>query len=262
MPSKRSSAIIGIFVLFAVLVIVDAFVIQGLLESMLQGLSSLLNIVILAWIPVIAASLLLDRRSQPTGTEEPRRPLPRGTRSASGERITRKRAQPRIRRDKRAAELETIVVEPGASSNSPAVANSATSSSIQQDAPSSSRFLRARRTRAEETVETDEHVKEQLDAIEEEMAKLEEQLEQNGLSTSPNSNSTPPPEMDQLSTNSETPQIRTNNNEMSTDEVSSERQAIDELLNRLEQRRRAGGVDDATYKRLREKYLKRRAEFS
>lgn len=264
MPSKRSSAIIGIFVVFAVLLIVDAFVIQGLLESMFPGLSSLLNIVILAWIPVLAASLLFDLRSQPTVTEEPRRPLPRGTRSASGERMTRKRAQPRIRRDKRAAELETIVVEPGAIRNSPAVANSATSSSssIQQDAPSSSRFLRARRTRAEETAETDEHVKEQLDAIEEEMAKLEEQLEQNGLSTSPNSNSTLPPEMDQPSTNSEAPQITTNNNEMSTDEVSSEKQAIDELLNRLEQRKRAGGVDEATYKRLREKYLKRRAEFS
>ena len=49
---------------------------------------------------------------------------------------------------------------------------------------------------------------------------------------------------------------------MSSDEVSSERQAIDELLNRLEQRMRAGGVDEATYKRLREKYLKRRAEFT
>jgi len=264
MPSKRSSAIIGIFVVFAVVLIVDGFLIPGLLESLYSGLSSLLNIVIIAWIPVLAASLLLDRRSKPTVTEEPRRPLPRGARSASGEPVTRKRAQPRIKRDKRAAELETIVVEPGAVGNSPAGTNSAnsSSSSIQQDSPSSSRFLRARQTRTEETAETDEHVKEQLAAIEEEMAKLEEQLEQNGLSTSSDSNSTPPPEMVQSNTNSDTHQVTSNSDEMSNDEVSSERQAIDELLNRLEQRMRAGGVDEDTYRRLREKYLKRRAEFS
>ncbi|MHA2315306.1 MAG: hypothetical protein ACXACF_08530, partial [Candidatus Hermodarchaeia archaeon] len=152
----------------------------------------------------------------------------------------------------------------GAVSNSPVSINSAnsSSSSIQQDSPSSSRFLRARRTQKEETAETDEQVEEQLAAIEEEMAKLEEQLEQNGLPTSSDSNSTPPTEMVQSNTNSDTPQITSNNDEMSSDEVSSERQAIDELLNRLEQRMRAGGVDEDTYRRLREKYLKRRAEFS
>lgn len=264
MPSKRSSAIIGIFIVLAVLLIVDAFLVQGLLESLYSGLVNLLNIVIIAWIPVLAASLLLDRRSQPTVTEEPRRPVPRGARSASGEPVTRTRAQPRIKRGKRAAELETIVVEPGAVSNSPVSINSAnsSSSSIQQDSPSSSRFLRARRTQKEETAETDEQVEEQLAAIEEEMAKLEEQLEQNGLPTSSDSNSTPPTEMVQSNTNSDTPQITSNNDEMSSDEVSSERQAIDELLNRLEQRMRAGGVDEDTYRRLREKYLKRRAEFS
>jgi hypothetical protein len=243
--------------------IVDYLFGSVLLDSFLPGLSSILNIVIIAWIPIIIASVLLDRRSQPTEAEAPRRPLPRGARSASGEPMTRSRPQPRIRRDKRAAELETIVVEPGASGSSPLPTSSASpsNSGTQQDSPS--RFLRARRTRSEETEETDEQVEEQLAAIEEEMAKLEEQLAQNGLSTTTsNSNSPQTTETNQDRSESvATPEI-SNRSEFSSEEMSSERQAIDELLNRLDQRMRAGGVDEATYQRLREKYLKRRAELS
>jgi hypothetical protein len=89
------------------------------------------------------------------------------------------------------------------------------------------------------------------------MAKLEEQLEENGItSSSTKSEETSPPEM---SATVSDPEIM-KNSPISGEEASSERQAIEEILSRLEQRKRAGGVDDETYQRLREKYLKRYAD--
>ena len=150
MTSKRSWVLIGIFVVFAVLMIVDLALFQGLwLDSLYPGANSLLNVLIIALIPVLLASYLLDRRSGPQlPPPEPRRTLPNGTRSGSGEPLTRPRPQPRIRRDKRAAQLETIVVEPTAARNSaaPRAAPSQHASSSSESEPSSARFLRSRRS--------------------------------------------------------------------------------------------------------------------
>ena len=263
MPSKRTAAIIGIWVMVAVVLIIDAFLFSALLlDSLLPGLSGIVNVLIFALIPFIVASLLLDRRATPSPVTGPSRQPPNGARTASGEPLRAARPKPRIKRDKRAEQLETIVVEPGATGNSSPQTNTA-NSSTQESAASSSRFVRARRTRSEEDAEMDQQVKDQLDAIELEMAKLEEQLEQNGvtppvensstLSNSVNDESVPP--------NSSIP-TNSGNSTMSSEEASSELQAIDELLARLEQRKRAGGVEEETYQRLREKYLKRRSELT
>jgi hypothetical protein len=109
----------------------------------------------------------------------------------------------------------------------------------------------------------DQQVKEQLDAIELEMAKLEEQLEQNGVAAPTENSSSEPNSVteESVSTNSSIPTNPTNS-ALSSEEASSELQAIDELLSRLEQRKRAGGVEEETYQRLREKYLKRRSELT
>ncbi len=263
MPSKRTAAIIGIWVVVAVVLIIDAFLFSALLlDSLLPGLSSLVNVLIFTLIPFIIASLLLDRRATPSPATGPSRLPPNGARTASGEPVRSTRPKPRIKRGKRAEQLETIVVEPGAMSNNSSQTNTA-NSSLQEAQPSSSRFLRSRRTRSEEDAEMDQQVKEQLDAIELEMAKLEEQLEQNGVAApTENSSSVQNSASDEpVSTNSSIP-TNPNDSTLSSEEASSERRAIDELLARLEQRNRAGGVEEETYKRLREKYLKRRSELT
>ncbi len=266
MPSKRTAAIIGIWVIVAVVLIVDSFIFGAiLLDSLFPGLSGIVNVLIFALIPFIAASFLLDRRATPSPTAGPLRQPPQGARSASGEPISSVRPKPRIKRDKRAAQLETIVVEPGAAGNPNSQTNSsnATPSSTPQTTASSSRFLRSRRSQPEEADEMDQQVQEQLDAIELEMAKLEEQLEQNGVSpTLTNSNSEANLETPDSGTNSSPAPTQSSNNTLSNEEATSELHAIDELLNRLEQRRRAGGVEEETYQRLREKYLKRRSELT
>lgn len=266
MPSKRSSTIIGIWVIVAILIIGDFFLFQGLLlDSVFSGLGGLLNIMIIALIPIIFASILLDRRAQPSPSDTSSRTPPPGTRSASGEPITRTRPQPRIKRSKRAAQLETIVVEPGEVSNSALQSNTSISntSNAQESPSSTARFLRSRRTRSAEAEEMDKQVQEQLDALELEMAKLEEQLEQNGITnSSPKQNSPPSPETASPPSNAEESNTKPNNSSLSSEDASSELQAIDELLNRLEQRKGSGGVDEETYRRLREKYLKRRSELS
>jgi hypothetical protein len=263
MPSKRTAAIIGIWVVVAVVLIIDSFLFSALLlDTLLPGLSSIVNVLIFALIPFIIASLLLDRRATPSPPTGPSRQPPNGARTASGEPVRATRPKPRIKRGKRAEQLETIVVEPGAVVNNSSQTNTANSSP--QEAPSSSsRFLRARRTRSEEDVEMDQQVKEQLDAIELEMAKLEEQLEQNGVAAPTENSSSEPNSVteESVSTNSSIPTNPTNS-ALSSEEASSELQAIDELLSRLEQRKRAGGVEEETYQRLREKYLKRRSELT
>ncbi|MFW9933896.1 MAG: hypothetical protein ACFFDU_00010 [Candidatus Thorarchaeota archaeon] len=263
MPSKRSSSIIGIWVVVAILVIVDAFLFSGLLlDSLVPGLSGITNVMIFALIPFIAASLLLDRRTSPLPSNGPSRQPPQGTLSASGEQLGPTRPKPRIRRDKRAAQLETIVVEPGVSGNGSVTSNSSLlSSSDTQPASTSAKFLRARRSRSEEAEEMDQQVKEQLDAIELEMAKLEEQLEQNGV-TPPSSNSESDSVNDEPVQTTPAAPSNPGNSTISSEEATSELQAIDELLTRLDQRKRAGGVEEETYQRLREKYLKRRSELA
>jgi len=258
MPSKRSSAIIGIWVILSILMIGDFALFQGLfLDSIYPGANGLLNVLIIAFLPIIGASLLLDRRAGAAPTPETRWRLPNGARSGSGEPLTQTRPQPRIRRDKRAAQLETIVVEPNASQNSSTSQITARQEVTPASEPSSARFLRSRHTRKEPKAEVDPDVQHQLEAIEEEMAKLEEQLKENGITSSaPGSEETISDEMN--STVSE-PEIM-KNSPISGEEASSERQAIEEILSRLEQRKRAGGVDDETYQRLREKYLKRYAD--
>ncbi len=218
---------------------------------------------IIALFPFIAASWLLDRRPAPTSTDQPSRQPPRGARSATGQPISQTRPKPRIKRSKRAAQLETIVVEAETTGNASIQANSSNSPIADgQDRPlTGSKFVRSRRMK--EDSEMDQQVQDQLDAIEHEMAKLEEQLEQNGISSSPsNSQPTTPVESEEDSPNSEVVQPNPVNATLSTEEVTSELQAIDELLKRLEQRKHAGGVDEDTYQRLREKYLKRRSELS
>lgn len=260
MPSKRSSVIIGMWVILAVLMIADFALFQGLLlEGIYPGANGLLNVLIIAFLPIIGASLLLDRRSSPPPPTEPRRRLPNGARSGSGEPLTRPRPQPRIKRDKRAAQLETIVVEPSASQNSgtPQIVATPEPSGFPESEPSSARFLRSRRTRSESKAEVDSDVQHQLEAIEQEMAKLEEQLKDNGITSSPPSSAEPPPP--EMNSTAPDPEIM-KNSPISGEEATSERQAIEEILSRLEQRKRAGGVDDETYQRLREKYLKRYAD--
>jgi hypothetical protein len=263
MPSKRTAAIIGIWVVVAVVLIIDAFLFSALLlDSFLPGLSGIVNVLIFTLIPFIIASLLLDRRATPSPTTGPSRQPPHGARTASGEPVSTARPKPRIKRGKRAEQLETIVVEPGATGNSSSQTNTANSSS-QESPSSSSRFLRSRRTRSEEDAEMDQQVKEQLDAIELEMAKLEEQLEQNGVATPVENSSSVPNSVNDESvpTNSSIP-TNPGNSTLSSEEASSELQAIDALLDRLEQRKRAGGVEEETYQRLREKYHKRRSELT
>jgi hypothetical protein len=264
MPSKRTSAIVGIWVIVAVLIIVDAFLFSGfLLDSFLPGLSGIMNVLIFALIPFGIASYLIDRRTLPEATAGTTRRPPQGARSASGQPMTRSRPQPRIKRGKRAEQLETIVVEPGAVGNTATQANSLNSavSAESLNASSSSRYLRARRTPTEETAERDQQVQEQLDAIELEMAKLEEQLEQNGISAPPSSSASNSDNSSPV-TNSAPAPVNSRDETISREEATSELQAIDELLARLEQRKRAGGVEEETYQRLREKYLKRRSELA
>ncbi len=264
MPSKRSSAIIGIWLILAILMIADFALFQSrLLDNLYSGLNGLVNVLIIAFLPIVGASLLLDRRAKPVAPAEPQRRLPRGARSASGETIGRARPTPRIKRDKRAAELETIIVEPSVSGNSivGGIIAANPSSNAANGVSSSSQFIRSQRASEEENEELDQQVKDQLDAIELEMAKLEEQLEQNGItSAASNSKEESAPEILNSAVNSQDEARHSSSRTISSEEASSELQAIDELLARLEQRKRAGGVDEDTYQRLREKYLKRRAE--
>ncbi len=266
MPSKRTSAIIGLWVIVAALVIADAFLFSGfLLDRLFPGLGGIANVLIFALIPFIFASLLLDRRTTPELINGPSRRPPQGARSASGQPMETARPKPRIRRDKRAAQLETIVVEPSAVASTATMANSSNSepSHSLQSAASSSQYLRARRTSPDEAVEMDQQVQEQLDAIELEMAKLEEQLEKNGITVSAsNADPTSDSETSLQATSVETSHANTRDGSISTEEATSELQAIDELLARLEQRKRAGGVEEETYQRLREKYIKRRSELA
>jgi peptidoglycan/xylan/chitin deacetylase (PgdA/CDA1 family) len=100
-------------------------------------------------------------------------------------------------------------------------------------------------------------VKEQLDAIEQQMARLEGELEETGAGTSTNQTKHESSADEELGAHGLSHRPR---RELGEEEATSELQAVDELLVRLEEKRTAGGVDDSTYERLRSKYLKRKNE--
>jgi len=106
--------------------------------------------------------------------------------------------------------------------------------------------------------EADSKVKEQLDALEQQMAKLEGELEETGVGGSANLSQSESSTDEELVKSSGVPHRP--RRELGEEEVTSELQAVEELLARLEEKRAAGGVDDSTYERLRSKYLKRKNE--
>lgn len=106
--------------------------------------------------------------------------------------------------------------------------------------------------------ETDSKVKEQLDALEQQMAKLEGELEETGAGGPANLSQSEPSTIEELVGSSGV--SHRPRRELGEEEATSELQAVDELLARLEEKRAAGGVDDSTYGRLRSKYLKRKNE--
>ena len=266
MPSTRTTAILGLWAIIAIVLIADVFVFSStFLNSIFSGLGDLVNILIIAFIPFIFASWLLDKRVAQPATEETPQTMPRGARSASGNNMENSRPQPRVRRDKRVAKLETIVMTPQQSrggSQGSAVSPFSANISEPGTTTSSSRFLRGRRSASSDEAKADLDVEEQLEAIEQEMAKLEGELQENGVSSS---------DVQEQSVNSEesTAPGQTTDNQTSRqvvkptgEEASSELQAIDELLSRLEQKHNSGGIDEDTYLRLRSKYLKRRGEIA
>lgn len=252
MPSTRTSILIGLWVLLALLLIADftGFIV---LDIYYTGLSSLVNVLVLTFFIIWIASAIIDFRAKPSEEEAPQE-IPHGIRSASGEQITPTRPQPRVRRGRRAAKLETIVVEPGPSLHTP---------------PTRARRARTVDSTADieaqsaEERERDMKMQEQLEAIEHEMAKLEGELKDTGPTTQPEPEVTDiPPEEEEQEAPKEEPDAVPEPRELTEEEAASELLATAELIARLEEKRRAGLVDDSTYERLRTKYLKRKDELA
>lgn len=133
---------------------------------------------------------------------------------------------------------------------------SATSGS-QTGAASASRQFASSNKSLPGAEETDSKVKEQLDAIEQQMARLEGELEETGVGASTNQPQSESSTDEELVGSGVSRRPR---RELGEEETTSELQAVDELLARLEEKRAAGGLDDSTYERLRSKYLKRKNE--
>ncbi len=278
MPSKRSSIIVGLFMICSLALIADVFFFGGgFLDSIMPGLDSLLNILIIPLLPISLVSLILDRRQAGDSTQPPRRQdeerFSRGIRSASGQPVPRQRMQTRIRRGRRAKRLETIVVE---DSERPAAPTrpAQPQPTREQPRPQPVSIPAAQATAEKPAID----VEEQLAAIEQEMAKLEEEMGEPGTEfpTSP----TPTEPIGEPGTEFPTSPLPTDPTEggltdtssdmeslfpsldLPEEEKSSEIKALDELLARLEQRRRTGSISESTYERLRTRYLKRKAEIS
>lgn len=254
MPSTRTSILIGLWVLIALLLIADYLLFsQTLLESFYTGLNALVNVLVLALFPIWLASALLDRRSAQPPTEEAPREIPQGIRSASGQQVTPTRPQPIVRRGRQAAKLETIVVEPGPSSQTPLsrVRRTAQTGTAKETEPKET-----------ETRERDLKMKEQLEAIEQEMAKLEGELEETGTTAQPELDISEFTQEDEQEPPKEQAITSPEPRELTAEEAASELLATAELIARLEEKRRAGLVDDDTYERLRTKYLKRKDELA
>lgn len=253
MPSTRTSVLIGLWVLIALVLIVDS---TGFitLESYYSGLNTLVNVMVIALFPIWAASAILDRRAAQPPAEEPPREIPNGVRSASGERITRTRPQPKVRRGRRAAKLETIIVEPGPSSHTPPIRTGRTrpAASTEEIEPQSA-----------EARDRDLKMKEHLEAIEQEMAKLEGELKEIDTAVRPEPEATDiTPDEKERESPKEEPDVSPEPRELSAEDAATELLATAELIARLEEKRRAGLVDDSTYERLRTKYLKRKNELA
>lgn len=268
MPSTRSSVLIGLWMVFAVMTIADTFILPGLLDGLLPNiyLSLFVQVIVIVLIPIVIASALLDRKiTEPTTVPPENRLPPNGARSATGQTIRTTRPQPRLRRSKHAAKLETIVVEPTAAQNASSQGSASgltTTSSVDGAKPSSSRFLRAREKRSKEEEEHDQQVEEQLAAIEQEMAKLEGELVETGIPiSSPSSRESNAKDLQPDIANGEGAMERSEPLPTGED-ATSELQAVEEILARLEQKRQNGEVDDPTYEKLREKYSKRKGELA
>jgi hypothetical protein len=260
MPSTRTSLLIGLWVLLALLLIADYLLFsQTMLESFFTGLNALVNVLVIAFLPIWLASAILDRRAAPTSPEEQPREIPQGIRSAAGERITTTRPQPKVRRGRRAAKLETIVVEPGPSSQTPL-------SRVGRTKPA--RSTGEVETQSAEDRERDLKMKEKLEAIEQEMAKLEGELEETGtvVQQEPKTAEITEKEKEEETPQEEMPKeeaaVSPEPRELTEEEAASELLATAELIARLEEKRRAGLVDDSTYERLMAKYLKRKNDLA
>ena len=256
--------LIGLWVVFASLVVADTFIYHYLLLASTPWLSGFVNIMIFVLIPIVAASWLLDWRTTQRQEIPPPpapRPLPSGVRSVSGEQLSPPRPRLRLRRDKRAERLETIVVKP-------------------ENAPSTPvRTTMARETLSStppgpETVLEELVVEQQLEEIERGIAKLEEEIKE---TVPPSSMAGEPIRREaQVSTQIEKKQPLASSSVPSSEEeasispsvlseeellrIRSDLQAVQQLLEQLESKRKMGDVSPAVYNRLRAKYLKQKEE--
>jgi hypothetical protein len=247
--------------------IADTFILPGLLDGLLPNLylSLFVQVLVIVLIPIVIASTLLDRRvTEPTTAPLESRPTPEGVRSATGQTIRKTRQQPRLRRVKQAAKLETIVVKPSVVQNASAQGETkGLTTSTDGTQSSSSQFIRARGKRSKDEQARDLQVEEQLAAIEQEMAKLEGELEETGIPISSPASSIESNEEESTTSTVGRGSSPENSAPLPTGEdATSELQAVEEILTRLEQKRQNGEVDDPTYEKLREKYLKRKDDLA
>jgi len=264
MPSARTSLLIGVWVIFASLIIADSFIYHStLLNSILPWLSDFVNVMIFVLIPIVAASWLLDWRATRRPPISQPSQLPNGVRSASGQQLSPPRPRLRLRRDKRAEKLETIVVRPENIRPAPARTAEAQKPPSSPSLPSSS----GPETTLEELV-----VEQQLEEIERGIAKLEEELQETAAVTpaspedtrsgaasiSPDQQKSPPPTTQSAEEEPSSPPPALDEEEVL--KLRSDLQAVQQLLEQLEEKRKTGEVSPAVYNRLRAKYLKQKAE--
>ncbi len=257
----------------------------GFLDSLLPGLNSLLNILIIPLLPIFVVSAILDRRgagetSPPPRTRQTRR-RPSGVRSASGQAVPQ-RTQTRIKRGRQARKLETIVVEGDEKPTTP-TRPVQTQPTTEQTRPQPTRTQPTPQPESSPATQATTEkpvldVEQQLAAIEQEMAKLEEEMGEPGTEFPSSPSPTEPaaaPETEIPSSPLPTESVDPGQTEPTTDmeslfpsfdlpqeDKSSELKALDELLARLEQRRKTGSISESTYERLKTRYLKRKAEIS
>ncbi len=261
----------------SIALVADVFFLGGgFLDSLMPGLSSLLNILIIPLFPIFIVSLILDRRetgesSPPPRVREPERRTS-GIRSISGQPVPQQRTQTRVRHGRRARKLETIVIE---GDERPAAQPRPAQTQPTRERSRSQPVSPAPQVTAEKPALD---VEQQLAAIEQEMAKLEEEMGEPGTEFPSSPRPTEPveePGTEFPSSPLPTEAVDTEQAETTPDmeslfpsldsppeEKSSEIKALDELLARLEQRRRTGSISETTYERLRTRYLKRKAEIS
>ena len=278
MPSRRSSILAGLFMICSLMLVADYLVLGGeFLNSIMPGLNSLFNILILPMLVVFVVSLILDRREASQATPPPRTRQPErrtgGIRSMSGQPVPQ-RTQTRVRRGRRAKRLETIVVE---GEEKTPVRPTPTQAQPTREPPRTQPVSSSPKTQTT-TEKPSLDVEQQLTAIEQEMTRLENEMGEPGTefpSSTPPTVASEEPRTEFPSLTPPTDVIDTELTEPTSDmeslfpsldlpqeDKSSEIKALDELLARLEQRRRAGSISESTYERLKTRYLKRKAEIS